>query len=179
MAASNSAWPSKELDRPLFPLSTVGQVRNLFEAHLKRPQPNLALLSLVAGYVENSLTQAKETMTFPGDARAEEDDAKETEDVTNVNLPIDPAVTWDAMETLMTKFEATVRGFCDPDLLASVKSGGEWKSDVIYNCRQLIKHIADIIWNTLTKSQYKDRPHLQSIYSYLTGQFKLSVPRKA
>ena len=37
--------------------------------------------------------------------------------------------------------------------------------------RKLIKHIADIVWNTLTKSQYKDRPHLQSIYSYLTGLF--------
>ena len=49
-------WPSKAKDRPLFPLKTVGQVRRLFEAHLNRPEPNLALLSIVAGYVENTLT---------------------------------------------------------------------------------------------------------------------------
>ena len=39
--------------------------------------------------------------------------------------------------------------------------------------RKLIKHVADIIWNTLSKSHYKDKPHLQSIYSYLTGQNQL------
>ena len=49
-------WPSKDRDRPLFPLRTVGAVRGLFEAHLSGPQPNLALLSIVAGHVENTLT---------------------------------------------------------------------------------------------------------------------------
>jgi hypothetical protein len=34
--------------------------------------------------------------------------------------------------------------------------------------------VADIIWNTLSKSHYKDKPHLQSIYSYLTGYYYLN-----
>ena len=35
--------------------------------------------------------------------------------------------------------------------------------------RALVKRVSDIVWNTLSKSHYKDRAHLQSIYSYLTG----------
>lgn len=163
-------WPSKAKDRPLFPLKTVGQVRRLFETHLTRPEPNLALLSIVAGYVENTLTAC--TTVMAGDV----DGGKETVgggDVTAVNLPIEPAVSWDTVETLMTKFNATVRGFCDPQLLAAVVKPEEGTADsgaLNSAKRKLVKHIADIIWNTLTKSQYKDRPHLQSIYSYLTGK---------
>lgn len=29
--------------------------------------------------------------------------------------------------------------------------------------------VSDVIWNSLTRSYYKDRAHLQSLYSYLTG----------
>lgn len=29
--------------------------------------------------------------------------------------------------------------------------------------------MSDVIWNSLTRSYYKDRAHLQSLYSYLTG----------
>lgn len=35
--------------------------------------------------------------------------------------------------------------------------------------RELIKKISDVIWSHLTRSYYKDRAHLQTIYSYLTG----------
>ena len=56
-------WPSKEADRPLFPLKTVGQVRALFESHLARSEPDLALLSIVAGFVENTLTAATSITT--------------------------------------------------------------------------------------------------------------------
>ena len=38
-----------------------------------------------------------------------------------------------------------------------------------YATRSLVKRVSDIVWNTLAKSQYKDRAHLQSLYSYLTG----------
>ena len=161
-------WPSKAKDRPLFPLKTVGQVRRLFETHLARPEPNLALLSIVAGYVENTLTACTTFMA------SDVDDGKEAVggDVTAVNLALEPAVSWDTVDTLMTKFNATVRGFCDPQLLAAVVKPEEGTDSGAVNWakRKLVKHIADIIWNTLTKSQYKDRPHLQSIYSYLTGK---------
>ena len=50
MASSSSAF---------FPLSTVGEVRALFKAQLESSDPDLALLSIVAGAIENQWTQAK------------------------------------------------------------------------------------------------------------------------
>lgn len=35
--------------------------------------------------------------------------------------------------------------------------------------REKIKKISDVIWNSLLRSSYKDRAHLQSVYSYLSG----------
>ena len=58
-----------------------------------------------------------------------------------------------------------IEGFCDPVLLAAARNA---PGDGVA-VRPLVKHVADIVWNTLTKGQYKDRPHIQSIYSYLTG----------
>ena len=164
-------WAFKSKDRSLFPLKTVGQVRRLFETQLARPEPNLALLSIVAGYVENTLTACTTVMASNevGGGGSDCQTDVDGNDVTAVNLPLEPAVSWDTVETLMTKFNATIRGFCDPNLLSSVvKPDGEVADGSAK--RKLVKHIADIIWNTLTKSQYKDRPHLQSIYSYLTGK---------
>ena len=174
-------WAFKSKDRALFPLKTVGQVRRLFEAQLARPEPNLALLSIVAGYVENTLTACTTVMASKevggggsgsGDGQTDVDSVGN--DVTAVNLPLEPAVSWDTVETLMTKFNATIRGFCDPKLLSSVIKPDEEVADGSAK-RKLVKHIADIIWNTLTKSQYKDRPHLQSIYSYLTGKISFKT----
>ena len=42
------------------------------------------------------------------------------------------------------------------------------KSD--FATREQVKKVSDIVWNTLTRSYYKDRAHLQSIFSYLNGK---------
>ena len=162
----SNMWPSRDEDRILFPLRTIGNIRKLFDAHIKRPEPNLALLSIVCGFVENTLTCAsaiKCDAPLEGDAADVQDD-DDGDDLTHVNLPIRPHVDWDTVETLMTKFDSTIKSFCDPQLLEDAKERGDPDS-----VRKLVKHVADIVWNTLSKSQYKDRPHLQSIYSYLTG----------
>ena len=86
-------------------------------------------------------------------------------DVTTANLKIEPQVEWHYIESLQKKFEAVIRGYCDPNLLHKATQPEAEPQQV----RILIKHVSDIIWNTLSKAQYKDRPHLQSIYSYLTG----------
>ena len=62
-----------------------------------------------------------------------------------------------------------IEGFCDPALLAAARNA---PGDGVA-VRPLVKHVADIVWNTLTKGQYKDRPHIQSIYSYLTGMYAM------
>ncbi len=68
----------------------------------------------------------------------------------------------------MAKFDGIIRGYCDVDLLdkATRQEDDGYDEEAT---RKLIKHVADIVWNTLSKSHYKDRPHLQSIFSYLTG----------
>ena len=67
-------------DSDLFPLRTVGDVRKLFERHLNcrrrndadsetptyADEPNLVLLSIVVGAVENSMTIAKSLTSMVG-----------------------------------------------------------------------------------------------------------------
>lgn len=37
--------------------------------------------------------------------------------------------------------------------------------------RELVKSVADLVWGCLAKSYFKDRPHIQNLYSFLTGKF--------
>ena len=91
--------------------------------------------------------------------------------MTSTNTAIEPHLDWNTVESLLIKFDGIIRGFCDVDLLAAAqKAANESDDDSFDKVRKLIKHVADIIWNTLSKSHYKDKPHLQSIYSYLTGK---------
>lgn len=152
----------------LFPLRTINEVVRLFSQQCDGLEPDLVLLSIVAGYIENSMSKVNEvnlTSEFkPGlTSMTSEEDTEP--DVTTANLKIEPQVNWHYIESLYKKFEAVIRGYCDPSLLESAKKPDAEPQIV----RKLIKHVSDIIWNTLSKAQYKDRPHLQSVYSYLTG----------
>ena len=42
-----------------FPLKTVGDVLKLFEYELSKLEPNLAILSIIAGEIENSMTNCR------------------------------------------------------------------------------------------------------------------------
>ena len=101
---------------------------------------------------------------FQSDKNKEKDTTSLTDNPCAIS--IDPKVEWHLIEALYAKFEGIIKGFCDPVLLKAALESEEKDSEHV---RKLIKHVADIIWNTLSKSHYKDRPHLQSIYSYLTG----------
>lgn len=35
--------------------------------------------------------------------------------------------------------------------------------------REFIVHVADLVWSCLSKSYFKDKPHIQNLYSFLTG----------
>jgi menin len=151
----------------LFPLRTVNDVRKVFEVECQKDEPDLGFLSIVAGTVENTMTKACEVTMGPPARPCQGSDGGGTdvERVTNATLTIEPRVEWHVVDGLNKKFEAVIRGYCDVNLLAKAR---DVEAD-FYDVRKLIKHVADIIWNTLSKAQYKDRPHLQSIYSYLTG----------
>ena len=171
----------------MFPLRTVNEVRNFFASQCVvdnttdqqvRSEPDLVLLSIVAGYIENSMSKINEvnlltselTSTTSAEAAAASANNGSSGNsnygggyVTTANLKIEPQVEWHYIESLQKKFEAVIRGYCDLNLLNNAKQEEADPQDV----RKLIKHVADIIWNTLSKAQYKDRPHLQSIYRYV------------
>jgi len=148
-----------------FPLRTINDVRKLFDFECKGKEPNLVLLSIVAGSIENAMTKVNEVNLTPSLMSSNEPEQVDSEDVTSANLRIEPQIDWHVMEALYAKFEAVFTSYCETALLENAQKVDAENSDV----RKLIKHVADIIWNTLSKAQYKDRPHLQSIYSYLTG----------
>ncbi|XP_059095385.1 menin-like isoform X2 [Tigriopus californicus] len=143
-----------------FPLRTVGQVRQWVEAQLATPEPDLALLSIVVGQLEHQWTAGK-----VGSGPAAESTVGLGGAGAASGLTIEPPLTWPLIEASVAKFESIIRSYCDSLVLSAALSAPENVSAI----RALIKHVADIIWNTLSKSHYKDRPHLQSIYSYLTG----------
>lgn len=45
--------------------------------------------------------------------------------------------------------------------------GGDNTNQPTYATREIIKRVSDVIWHSLIRSTYKDRAHLQSLYSYL------------
>jgi len=155
----------REEDKRLFPLSTIGGVVQLFRQQLTGDlEPDLSLLSIVAGCVENSMTSSRNITVSPvsNDISTVSEkifDFEEPEVADVENLRLDPPVEVHIVEALCAKFESVIKGYCD---LSVFKEGQ-------YATRSLVKRVSDIIWNTLSKAQYKDRAHLQSIYSYLTG----------
>lgn len=138
------------LDQNIFPLQDIPSVVKVFKQQLTQDQePNLALLSIIAGAVENSLT-CNRNFTVEKDADCEEGKL--------------PAVEYRIVEALYMKFHTVIKGAVDVTLYGDGK----------YATRELVKKVSDVIWNSLTRSYYKDRAHLQSLFSYLTGNVKLA-----
>ena len=158
---------SEAKTQAFFPLRTVNDARKLFDSEIKSKEPNLVLLSIVAGSIENSMTKVNDVNLTPSPLPTsnKSEHVSEPSDVTSANFRIDPQIDWHVVEALYAKFEAVFNTYCEVALLEKSRQIDADNWDV----RRLIKHVADIIWNTLSKAQYKDRPHLQSIYSYLTG----------
>ena len=148
-----------------FPLRTINEVVKLFAYQCDQEEPDLVLLSIVAGSIENAMTKVSEVnLTHQGE-NPESSISDDPPDLTNANLRIEPPIEWHLVEALQEKFESLIKGYCDPVILERSLQADATSLEI----RKVIKHVADIIWNTLTKGQYKDRPHIQSIYSYLTG----------
>lgn len=141
----------------------------MFESLLKRTsEPDLTLLSIIVGYIESSLTcnlaiiQAASlqqnikvsSILCSSEVDNEGKDEKRHDDF--------PPVELDVVEALYTKFRAIIKSSVDLEQFGAP----------MYATRELIKRVSDVIWNTLTRSYYKDRAHLQSIYNYLTGNFE-------
>lgn len=137
----------KQIDRNLFPIKNVQSVVEIFKSQLERnSEPDLALLSIIVGYIENNLTSNRTNAQL-----------EIYEPLESTSLP---ALEIDLVEELYSRFHSIVKSSVDLTLY-------EGK----YATRELVKRVSDVIWNSLTRSYYKDRAHLQSLYSYLTGRF--------
>jgi menin len=131
-------------DRTLFPIRSISAIVQIFKNQLENStEPDLALLSTLIGAVENSLT-CNRVSTLQEKIIFDE--------------PKLPAVEYHIAEALYTKFHAVIKGAVDLTVY-----------DTKYATRELVKKVSDVIWNSLTRSYYKDRAHLQSLYSYLTA----------
>nr|XP_018897521.1 PREDICTED: menin [Bemisia tabaci] len=135
----------RRVDKRLFPILSVESVVALFKDELNQDEPDLALLSIISGAIENSMTCNRST-TLNGDQEEYEE-------------PKLPGIEFHIIEALYEKFSAIIKGSIDMSTFGDIK----------YASRELVKRVSDVIWNTLTRSYYKDRAHLQSLYSYLTG----------
>ncbi|XP_001952417.2 menin [Acyrthosiphon pisum] len=138
----------------LFPIRDVPAVVDVFRKELEKKEPDLLLLSLVAGAIENTMTCVRPTTEVPIVVTAETNF-----DFDQVPLRL-PDVELHIVEALYTKFYSLIKSSVDP-LHFDDRDG--------HASRELVKRVSDVIWNTLTRSYYKDRAHLQSMYSYLTG----------
>ncbi|XP_050346807.1 menin [Nymphalis io] len=131
----------------IFPIDSIQKVCDLFEEQLRsNKEPDLAFFSIIVGAVENNLTNVKNS-------------DKDVNLASNKFVKMKfPSLEWDEVKTLYERFVSLMRSGVDAKLLS-----GDLAT------RDLVKRVADVIWNSLTRSYYKDRAHLQSIYSFLTG----------
>lgn len=143
-------------ERALFPLSDIDSVVKLFRIHLsKNSEPNLAILSIIIGYIENTLTCSRGG-SEPTPELDDDCSGKRAED-----HRVLPVVDYETVEALHQRFLAIIKAHVDVTAFGSPR----------YGTRELIKRISDVVWCTLSSSYYKDRAHLQSIYSYMTGEW--------
>lgn len=143
----------------LFPLRNVESVVKLFKTHLERNrEPNLAILSIILGYIENTLTCSRGAET--GDPETADIPPIENDGWAQNSITKVPTVEYSFVEALYQRFLSIIKAHVDVVSFGSPK----------YASRELVKRVSDVVWCTLSSSYYKDRAHLQSIYSYMSGK---------
>ncbi|XP_018319824.1 menin [Agrilus planipennis] len=136
------------IDKAFFPIKNVSSVIEIFKHQLEKvSEPDLALLSIIVGAVENSLTCSRPNAPL-----------QLCEPMEPSSLP---TLEIHTVESLYNKFHAIIKSAVDPVVKTS--------REKVYATREIVKKVSDVVWNTLSRSYYKDRAHLQSLYSYLTG----------
>ncbi len=141
----------RERDKQRFPLKCLKDVVHLFRDHVDdNEEPDLTLLSILLGAVESYLTINR---TVSG--RSEGGGSR------SAAFPVLPLAT---VEALYERFVAHVKGSVDLT-----------QFDSKYATREFVKKVSDVVWNALVRSYHKDKAHLQSLYSYLTGRCSVGV----
>ncbi|XP_068164732.1 menin [Antennarius striatus] len=136
-----------------FPLRGIDAVVQLFEAELHKPEPDLALLSLILGFVEHFLAVNR---VIPINVPGVRFEPLEPECPNSCF----PTVELGMISALYERFTAQIRGAVDLSQYRRTAAGSS---------RELVKKVSDVIWNSLSRSYFKDRAHIQSLFSLITG----------
>jgi menin len=133
--------------KDLFPLNSFESVIKLFKHQVEvRDEPDLSVISICLGFLENSLCKENNSKVFP-------------------------VLDFETLESLYKRFKSIVAiaetAFQTTPVSKSKRREENQEPKVA--TREKIKRINDVIWNSLLRSSYKDKAHLQSVYSYLHG----------
>lgn len=159
-----------------FPIKSTRDLVNLFRKNLEKKdsEPDLTLLSIVCGIFENKLTSGRlpdattttpsstTTVTTSGNVVATNQTTLTDKHNNSQGVGNFPVVEFDMIEKLYKKFHGILTA-------SDLKVNSGKSAATTYATREIIKKMSDIIWNSLARSSYKDRAHLQSLYSYITG----------
>ncbi|XP_062892531.1 menin [Mobula hypostoma] len=141
----------KSTQAAFFPICSIVDVVKLFEFELKKDEPDLTLLSLVLGFVEHFLAVNRVIpINVPGYSFNGSSESR----------TCFPRVDLVQIKALHARFTTMIRGAVDRSLYPT--KGG-------YSSRDLVKKVSDVIWNSLSRSYFKDRAHIQSLFSFITG----------
>jgi len=121
-----------------FPLKSIDDVVELFEAQISDRGPELTCLSLVLGALELRLTS--EEATFQ-------------------------PVNFSDIE-----FLTILRHNIPSSDIASCRHGA-----AVVSTREIVHKVSSIVWSHLSGSYHKDRAHIQSLYSLITGWLSFHV----
>ncbi|XP_027712085.1 menin isoform X2 [Vombatus ursinus] len=146
----------KAAQKNLFPLRSIDDVVRLFAAELNREEPDLVLLSLVLGFVEHFLAVNRVIPTNVPELTFQPSPAPDPPG----GLTYFPVADLSIIAALHARFTAQIRGAVDLSLYP--REGG-------VSSRELVKKVSDVIWNSLSRSYFKDRAHIQSLFSFITG----------
>ena len=136
----------RDRDKQKFPLENLRSVVDLFKGQLSDcKEPDVTLLSLVLGTVENALTVNRSV-------------SHELASDRNIE-PIFPVLQLSTIEALYQRFVTIIKGSVDLTCYNNK-----------YATRDFVKKVSDVVWIRLTRTYYKDKAHIQSLYSYLTGK---------
>lgn len=135
--------------KDLFPLNSFESVVSLFRSQLEsKDDPDLSLLSICLGFVEIHLCK---------------------EQLSATTFPVLDFATADGLYKKFRSIVAIAEVSLQPATGPKSKKKDESHEPKIAT-REKIKKISDVIWNSLLRTtSNKDRAHLQSVYSYLTG----------
>lgn len=141
---------------PFFPLLNEGSVVDLLKEVLRGPEPCLAFVSVLVGIWEHYYTDNKARLQCAS--------------ATSSCNP-DPVISWGELTSLtdmLVEFLLPLQRRLES---LAVKEHAVQQSGT---SREIVKLVCDAVWSGLSKSYFKDRPHIQSVFSFLKCKRQIS-----